>query len=275
MADTRAPASLRALQDQFHRLVTAPESVEATLVLRGETAASLDGFVRGDARLSAVARLDVYANMYFFRILDVLRDAYPKVVAALGDDRFHNLVTAYLAACPPSHYSIAAAGDRLPAFLQTHAFTASKPWLPALARLERAYVTLFDGPDAAPLTVTRVRELGAESMAALTLAPIPCHALLTHDFAIAALWSRLDRGEAIGDVAMEGEAVVVWRDDVTVFHRRLDADEVPLLRLVQQGTTVAALCEAADAGADVSQAALRVFSLLFRWVGDGLVAVTE
>ena len=42
--------------------------------------------IAGDARLDAVQRLDIYANMYFFRLLDILRGDYGAVVAAVGDD---------------------------------------------------------------------------------------------------------------------------------------------------------------------------------------------
>ena len=73
-----------------------------------------------DAKLSAVDRLDVYANMYFFRMLDVLRDDYAKVVAVVGDDAFHNLVTDYLVACRPAHPSLREVGARLPGFLARH-----------------------------------------------------------------------------------------------------------------------------------------------------------
>ena len=267
-----APAALSALQDRFYGLVTAPESVAATLAARGETPDALQGFVVGDDRLSGAERLDIYANMYFFRILDVLRDAYPKVVAAVGDAAFHNLITEYLVACPPAHFSIANSGDRLPLFLERHALREEKPWLPELAALERQYVVLFDGADATALSVERLRSLPPEQIATLPLALVPCHAVLAQTFAIADLWTRLEAGAEPGDVGAVPQALLVWRQDVTVYHRRLDDDEAPLLRLAQQGTTVAALCDVVGAsGEDVNQAAQRVFALLYRWVEDGLL----
>jgi hypothetical protein len=128
-----SPPSLAEIQERFYALVTAPEGVGKALVERGLAPEDLARMVVGDARLGAVARLDVYANMYFFRILDVLREAYPKLTAAVGDSAFHDLITDYLLACPPAHPSVAHAGDRLPQFLSTHPLALERPWLLPLA----------------------------------------------------------------------------------------------------------------------------------------------
>ena len=70
---------LAALQKLFHGLATAPEGVEPGLAQLGLTASDLSAVIAGDERLSAIERLDIYANMYFFRLLDVLRDDFPKL----------------------------------------------------------------------------------------------------------------------------------------------------------------------------------------------------
>ena len=129
--------------------------------------------VAGDARLSAVERLDVYATMYFVRIHDVLRDEYARTAAVLGGEAFHDLVTDYLQACPPAHPSLREAGARLPAFLAAHALAADRPWLAELARLERARLEVFDGPDAAPLSIAALRDVRARTIRRAPPAPDP------------------------------------------------------------------------------------------------------
>lgn len=101
----RAP-SLAETQARFHRLVTAPETVAKTLASAGLAARDIDAWVQGDANLTATDRLDIYANMYFFRLLDVLRTDYPRLLANVGDDTFHDLVTDYLALHPPTRPSV-------------------------------------------------------------------------------------------------------------------------------------------------------------------------
>ncbi len=65
------------VEAQFYALVTARESVAATVSARGrEVRRAAEEMVAGDARLPAIPRLEIYADMYFARIHDVLRDEY-------------------------------------------------------------------------------------------------------------------------------------------------------------------------------------------------------
>jgi hypothetical protein len=238
------PEGLRALQTRFYDLVTAAQGVGPTLAERGE---GLGDLVRGDERLDAVTRLDIYANMYFFRILDVLRDAYPRVLEVVGDAAFHNLATAYLLECRPAHPSIAEVGARLPAFLAGHPLAGEHPGLVHLAAVERAHAEVFDGPDAETLTLAEVQGLPPERLTALSLRLIPCH--------------RLAGGE---------ETTLVWRQDVEVYERSVDSEEAALLSLAGAGTSLALLCDSVSAPSH-EEAAQKIFQHLARWLADGLV----
>ena len=133
---------LRRMQEIFWGLITGPEGVRPAvddLVGRGLLEApGLDGLFVGDDRLTSVERLDIYANMYFFRLLDCLAEDFPKVRAALGPERFHNLVTDYVLRHPSRHPSLRHLGGRLPAFVAAHPIAVERPWLPDLARLVSA-----------------------------------------------------------------------------------------------------------------------------------------
>ena len=116
--------------------------------------------IRDDAPLSAVDRLEVYANAYFFRILEVLRKDYPALAASLGEARFNNLITDYLAANPPTRFSLRYAGEELGSFLGGHPAARPPreefPWAADLARLEWAIVDAFDTLFSADNEVMRV-----------------------------------------------------------------------------------------------------------------------
>lgn len=283
------PPSLRDLQRLFYELITAPTGVGQALADRGLTSEALEAVVVGDARLSSVARLDVYANMYFFRILDVLRAEYPRVVAALGDHAFHDLVTDYLLAHRPRHPSLREVGARLPEYLATHPVSDRRPWLAEVARLERGHRELFDGPDAQPLTFEGLRALSPEAFAALAVGLIPCHRLLSNRFAVSAAWEELASGSAgVGTapagpallVAAGAELVLIWRRDFDVRHRVIeDGAEAAMLAEASAGATLGALCEV-FAGArstgtasesDAASLAAEAFQTLARWVDDGLL----
>jgi hypothetical protein len=260
-------------------LITAPEGVAKRLAELGRAPADLETVVRSSGQLSAVERVDVYANMYFFRILEVLADEYTKIVTLMGADAFHNLVTDYLLACRPAHPSLREVGARLPAFLATHPLAEDRPWLAELAQLERLRLELFDGPDADALTLDAVRALPPEALPELALGAVPCHATLRTEYAISPLWRALEEGRAErveeddtpGDPAKVAETILIWRQQLTVFHRVVDADEVLCLPLLRDGATFAAVCEQVLADAPAETAAQRAFELLARWLGDGLL----
>jgi len=274
---------LAEVQAHLYDLITAPEGAAKRLAELRRAPHDLEALVRSSGRLSAVERVDVYANMYFFRILEVLGDEFAKIVRLIGAEVFHNLITDYLLAHRPAHPSLREVGARLPAYLATHPLTEDRPWLSELARLDRLRFDLFDGPDAEALTLEAVRAMPPESLPELALRTVPCLATLATEFAIAPLWRALETPAASGhraEVGGEGEppprssgTFLVWRKDLTVFHRVLDADEIVCLPLLQAGTTFAAICDRALAdAADSGVAARRAFELLARWIDDGALA---
>jgi hypothetical protein len=210
--------------------------------------------------------------MYFVRIHDVLRDEYARTAAVLGGEAFHALVTDYLQACPPAHPSLREAGARLPAFVAAHAVAADRPWLLELARLERARLEVFDGPDAMPLSIAALRDVAPDRFGAVRLRLIPAHRLLPGRFTITQAWRAEDPGATPPPAAPE--TVIVWRRDVDVFHRSVDADEARWLpRLAgADGFLFETLCAALAETRSDHEAAARAFELVARWAGEELLS---
>ncbi|HEY6475204.1 MAG TPA: DNA-binding domain-containing protein [Polyangia bacterium] len=258
-------------QAWFYQLVTARESVAATVATLGPQARrALDEIVAGDARLPAAARLEIYADMYFARLRDVLRDEYPKSLMLLGAAAFHDLVVDYLSACPPSHPSLRELGARLPGFLAEHPVAAERPWAAELARLERARLELFDGPDAEPLTIESLRARPPERFATLSLRLVPCQGLLALLFDVATLWRADDPGTVTPRPATG--AVLVWRREREVLHRGVGDEEASWLRrLASDDVAFEALCAGLADGRTDEAAAARAFELVGRWASDGLL----
>src|SRR5207244_10237320 len=73
--------------------------------------------VEGRGRLGSTDRLGVYTEMYWARLLDVLRDDFPRVAAVLGGDRFTALAGAYLERHPSTDPSVRWVGANFADFL--------------------------------------------------------------------------------------------------------------------------------------------------------------
>jgi hypothetical protein len=193
----------------FWDLITAPEGVRPgleALVRRGEAApGDLEALLAGDDRFAAADRLDIYANMYFFRLLDCLKEDYPRLLEGIGPDRFHNLATDYLLACPSAHPSLRYLGARLPDFLAAHALGRESEGLVSLARLEWTRADLFDAADAPLLTREALARLSETRAADLTLRLVPAFRLLRLDHDAPRLWRELrDRSATAGVPVQDG-----------------------------------------------------------------------
>ena len=271
MPSEPAPA-LAGVQRRFYELVTAPEGVAKGLGDLGLQEGDLARMVAGDARLSAVGRLDVYANMYFFRLRDALRDDYPKLVSALGDDEFHNLVVDYLLACPPTDFSIRNAGEKLPGFLPRHRLSADRPWLADLAGLERHRTDVFDAADARVLDAEHLRTLPPEAFEHLRVQLIPARRVFKVRFPVHELWRAVEQGHGPIDLLPGPQALIVWRREPLVFQRPLTALEVEVRPLLEAGTSLAALGERLAEHRALEEVPPLAFELLSRLVQDGLIA---
>ncbi len=265
--------NLAEVEARFYALVTARESVAASVAAGGRPIArAVEEMVVGDERLSAVGRLDIYADMYFVRIRDALRQELAKTAAVIGDAAFHDLALDYLDACRPAHPSLREAGARLPAFLETYApLAAERPWLAELARLERVRLELFDGPDATPLAAEALRALPAENFAGFALELIPCHAILDNRFSVAPVWRSDDPAATVPEAA--DETLLVWRQGIAVFHRAVEREEADWLRRIAAGgVSFGALCDGLGEGRSAEAAAARAFELFGTWIADELLA---
>src|SRR3984893_12694581 len=140
---------LKNLQALLFRLITAPEGVaEALAAERALGSDALYNLIESDDRLSAAERLEIYANAYFYRILDCLKEDFPATLAVLGADNFHNLVTGYLIEYPPTEPSISNAGRHLHEFLRHHPMRDRWPFIADLAQLERTLIEVFHASEA-------------------------------------------------------------------------------------------------------------------------------
>lgn len=239
---------LAEMQERFWRLITAPEPVAKMLpelAARGDGTAPLAAWIAADSEDAAIQRLDVYANMYFFRLLDVLRGDYPNTVKLVGDDAFHNLATGYFLAHPSDNPSLRWIGRHLPDHLEGGDLQRRFPAVASLARLEWVRGEAFDAEDAPVATASALAAATPESWSAMRLRMQPALRLLELDHRVLPMWLALERAEAeIPAAPSEPCRVVIWRRGFRVYHRAVGAPEHECLRMAISGATFAAICEA-------------------------------
>jgi hypothetical protein len=266
------PADLPSTQKIFFRLITAKERVEVALEEIGMSPGTLGELIRGDDKGSPVDRLDIYANMYFFRLHDVLSEIVPKLARLLGEGEFHNLCTDYFHAHLSASPNIGHCGRHLASYLETWA--ADRPWLSDLARLELARHEIFDWVDAESLTLDELRTLPPEAFAELALPLIAAHELVPVRFPVEELWQALrEEVEELETPTESPRTLLVWRPGIDVRHRALDEREAELVSaLAEGGLQFGHICDRIARYASEDEAPQVAFRHLGQWVTDGLIA---
>lgn len=229
------------------------------------------GALRGPRDLDPAAGVAIYAGMSRARLLDVLREDFPRVLAVVGDEAFADLAERYLARHPSTHPSVRHLGRRLAAFVASEA--APPPFLGDLARLEWARVEAFDAPDAEPLRLADLRAVAPEAWPGLRLRPVPSCAVVRCAWPAHEVWAAAgEPGEAPIRCAPARTALRVWREGFAVSHAAMGAVEQRAFAALRRGEPFAGICEAAAGAGDPAEAALEVGALLARWTEDGVLA---
>lgn len=265
--------SLKKLQSLLYRLITAPSGVAEGLAAEcGLGAGGLDAIVLGDERLSAEARVDIYANMYFYRILDALKEDFPATLAALGSDNFHNLVTGYLLEYPPTEPSLYYCGRYLAEYLRAHPMRERAPFVADLAALERAIVEVFQGADSVALEAEVLREIAPADWPAMKLMLHPAAQILALDWRVSELLRAVEEERQWQQPEQGAMKVLVWRRGTRVFHRDLEIAEVDTLEAIARGATFAEICDVVAEHAGVDDPVAAMNRMLARWLSEDLLA---
>ena len=250
--------------------------------------AALLAAVNGTGSLDAAQRIRIYADMYRARLVDVLREDYPRVAATVGDADFAALACRYLTRHPSTHPSVRHVGRRFADWIAGEATVA--PHLADLARLEWARVEVFDAADAEPLRLADLESLPPHEWPALHLRLIPACLVLESAWPVHEIWASADP-EAHADAPADDGAsadkaaerapeawtreptvVRVWREGFSVSHAAMGPDEQRAFRVLARGEAFAEICAAIEDGLDADTAARQVGAILLRWLEDGLIA---
>lgn len=139
-------------------VITNPASVHAGAMdaqRQGLSSASVGAIIKPSSRLDSVERISVYRNAYYARLLECFQVEYPVLKKLLGAELFKAFVFEYLQKYPSRSYTLNQLGAQFPTYLmETQPERKSSDlkqaaWVTLileLAKLERAYTEVYDGP---------------------------------------------------------------------------------------------------------------------------------
>lgn len=268
---------LRELQRLFWRAITWPTGVDDFLAQADPaTRRAFDETFRGTPSLSAAARVNVYAESYYWRLEGVLRDQFRVAAWACGDVDFHDLCTDYVLDRPSTSGDVRRVGEAFPAFVRAHPIAARVPGIDDVVAIEWSAVVAIDAPDVATMREEDLAAVPLSAWPTMRLFAAPGVAIHATRLPYASMWRARQAGEPSPSPApapaSPPQHVLVWRSGLEVFHRTALAAEARALAILVQGGAFADVCTAAaDEEASPVEPA-HVVGWLRRWLADGLVA---
>jgi hypothetical protein len=241
-------------------------------------AAELERVLTRSRSLPAADRLAVYANAYFARLLECLRDKYPTLVHALGADLFDEFAVEYLQRFPSGSYTLHHLGANLPRHLKETCPADEDPrwthFLVDMAALERLYSEIFDGPGSegrAGLSPESLAAIPPEYLARTRLLPAPDLHLLALHSPVHEYVRAVRRGDDPPPPPPAETLLAVHRRDFVVRRHALSRTQYDLLTAIVAGESVgSAIASIAEMGeSDLSTLASDLQQWFRDWAAEG------
>jgi hypothetical protein len=232
--------------------------------------------------LSALERLDIYNRAYFARLLECLRESYPVLLHALGDDAFDTFALDYLQKHPSRSYTLNHLGENFPRYL-----AESRPldsddesgpswpdFLIDLATLEWTYNEVFDGPGGEGrrlLSAEQLRSISPESWPEARLMTVPCLRVLALRYPVHRYYSTVRRKKKAKPVQPKETLLGITRRRYIIRRYEVSRPQFVLLGALLRGETIGEAIRLAGeaAGEDVDQFAADLGEWFRNWAAEG------
>lgn len=228
--------------------------------------------VSDGARAPKATMLGVYHHAYWARLIEVLRNDFPKLHQMLGDQAFDALARACISRHPSTYRSVRWLGLALPRFLESEPAYIGTPALSQMAAFEWAQAMAFDAADESVAEPQELLAIPAEAWGSLRLKLHPSVNRVVLAKGVVEAWAALNRGESA--MSPEPEPLgpwLVWRQGLGVRYRPLPAEEDVALGCAAGDQNFARVCEAVAVLVGEDRAALRSAELLNGWLASGLI----
>jgi hypothetical protein len=214
-----------------------------------QAATRLESVVLPSKSLSALERLDIYAHMYYARLLEILTAEYPTTRQILGDKAFTRASRQFLQRNPSKHRTLNRLSERFPDFLSRQLPRGNRHGLAVdVARIERAMEDVFDAPRAEPLTAAEFAAIGADEWLRVRLKVIPALQFLKLRYP-ANDYMNAVRGKGKPRNPRPRETFgIVYRRGYQVCRRDQEPAQFKLLVALASGKTIAASVRATASG---------------------------
>ena len=200
----------------------------------------------------AADRFRIYRNNFYHGLSQQLAEAYPVVRRLVGDAFFFATARAFLEVYAPRNRSLTLFGEEFPGFLEDFPPAASLPYLPHVARLERAWLEALHAADAAPLAPTAALAGQDQALAEARFSVHPAARIVTSDYPLVDLWRANQPGVDPSQRSFEAvaQSALITRPQLRVMVRALTPAQATFGRSLFAGEDVVTAFERASQAGD-------------------------
>lgn len=244
----------RAVFDVLRQPLTPAENMRSRTLDGRSIQEIAESIIKPNDRLTSFERLEIYNRQYWFRILAALAEDFPGLRAIIGEKQFEKMSVAYLVDCPSESFTLRNLGARLETWLMQHLEFAPKVERLAvdMVRVEWADIASFDDPELPKPTQEDLGKLGEDPIFhlqphvyLLDLAYPVDELLLSirhNDYKVVDIvsnavteHSRRSRIKRSSLPKPEKVHLAVYRNDHSVYFKRLEPDAFALVRSLREG----------------------------------------
>ncbi len=225
--------------------------------------------------------LHVYQSGYRIRLESFFHEDHSGLRALLGDDKFDELIRAFIDANPPKDRNARWYTTGLPDYMAANSRWRDDRRALSMALFERAMVDAFDATDADAQTVQALAAFAPEESPRLAFTFHPSLHLLELSAGTLAAYLAADADEGEADAAAPApeppldpsatETVAVWRCNEETVFRELDPDEYLALNEARAGHAFGDICQMAAFQQAGEIEPERLAQFLASWFEDGII----
>ena len=160
--------------------------------------------------LTRADRLSIYRNTSRIALTNTLRLNYPAVQRLVGEDFFAAAADIFITQEPPRMAWLDFYGAAFPEFLERFQPAASLPYLPDVARLERAVSRALHAAAAKALAPAELADLPQSAQGSVSFVPHPSVGLLSSNYPVDTICRAVLARDAAALAAIDLNSGSVW-----------------------------------------------------------------
>ena len=247
--------------------------------LKNDAASSAQAarIVTARGRLSPVERLEIYREQFWLRHTSSLVEDFPGVSGILGQAAWATLVEGYLEAHPLRSFTLRDLGLHFPEYVESQSSLEHHRLCSDMARLELAYLEIFDAADAPPISPEALAGISDDAWQRVRIVFHPALRLLKTEYSVAPLRRQLieDQSSPINVLipARDPQCQLLFRRDLQLFHEPISAGAYALLSALTRRVPLVHACEEAQAAlpSEAARIAESAASWFQSWAARGLI----